>query len=87
MNDKQAFARGNGVGQLHIAFLHALQHGRPVRLGVRPRQLYATLRKPFRQQSLACAVQGRFHTFAFEEQFQVKRVLRSLGREGEEAHV
>ena len=86
MNDEQVFARGNGVGQLHIAFLHALQHRRPVCLGVRPRQLYATLREPFRQQSLACAVQGRFHAFAFEEQFQIERVLRSFGREGEEAH-
>ena len=42
-HDEQPLARGNLVGQAYVALRHFGQHRRPVRPGVRPRELHAAL--------------------------------------------
>ena len=49
-HDEKRFAQRNLVGQADVAFRHLGQHRRPVGPGVRPRQLDAALRVPFRRQ-------------------------------------
>ena len=85
--DEEWFSGGYGEGETEVAFRHFLQHGHPVRVFVRPRDLDATLWKPFGQERSTARESVLFGSlFWAEEDGSVQIVAQGGGDRGGKWH-